>query len=362
MILTYKYRIKDRSAKKTLSQHAVAVNQVWNYCCAQQRDTAARWKLGAPRKKWASGFDLHKLTAGTSKDLGIHANTINLVCTRFAMARDAVGRSPRFRSSFGSRRALGWIPFKGGYDRRIEGNRLKYLGKWYRFWLGGRPVPETAKGGCFVEDARGRWYICFQVEEVDQPAAGAGEIGIDLGLKSLATTSGGEIITNPRFFQQYERALAAAQRAGNKRRAVTLSAKITNARKDFLHKLSTRLVRENRLIVVGDVNAASLKQTRMAKSVSDAGWSMFRNLLRYKASRHGVRFIEVDERWTSQACSACGVIPTSSPKGMGALGIRAWECSNCGAHHDRDVNAARNILKLGRAVPPPVEESRRLAA
>jgi len=107
------------------------------------------------------------------------------------------------------------------------------------------------------------------------------------------------------------------------------------------------------------VNAAGLAKTRMAKSVLDAGWSMFRNMLHYKASRHGATFLEVDERFTTQTCSTCGAIPESRPKGIAGLGIREWVCSSCGASLDRDVNAARNILALGRSVAAPVEGSRR---
>jgi transposase len=99
-------------------------------------------------------------------------------------------------------------------------------------------------------------------------------------------------------------------------------------------------------------------KTKMAKSVGDAGWSMLRNMLCYKASRHGARHADVEEKFTTQRCSCCGNVPDSSPKGMGALGVRVWECSICGAIHDRDVNAAKNILTLGRSAPPPVEESR----
>jgi putative transposase len=110
---------------------------------------------------------------------------------------------------------------------------------------------------------------------------------------------------------------------------------------------STKIARENQLIVVSNVNAAGWAQTRMAKSVLDASWSTFRNQLRYKASRHEARYVEADERWTTQVCSSCGCIPDSSPKGMGALGMRHWVCSDCGESHDRDVNAARNILRVG---------------
>src|SRR5208282_4453071 len=157
-------------------------------------------------------------------------------------------------------------------------------------------------------------------------------------------------------YRKYEATLAVAQRAGLKRRVRAIHAKIANVRKDQLHKASSKIAAENSLIVVGNVSAAQLAKTRMAKSVLDASWSMLRNMLEYKASRHRARFIEVDERWTSQVCSCCGTIPDSSPKGMGALGIRHWVCSDCGCSHDRDVNAAQNILFVGAERRPPVEE------
>jgi transposase len=96
----------------------------------------------------------------------------------------------------------------------------------------------------------------------------------------------------------------------------------------------------------------------MAKSVTDASWSTFKNLLRYKASRHGGKFVEVDERFTTQICSSCGDKPKTRPRGIADLGIREWRCSSCGANHDRDVNAAKNILMIGRSVTPLAEESR----
>jgi transposase len=103
-------------------------------------------------------------------------------------------------------------------------------------------------------------------------------------------------------------------------------------------------VREFDYIAVGNVNAAALARTRRAKSIHDASWSMFRNQLAYKAVKHGAWFEEVDEKLTSQVCSSCGALPDSRPKGIADLGIREWTCSGCGAEHDRDVNAAKNIL------------------
>jgi putative transposase len=115
-------------------------------------------------------------------------------------------------------------------------------------------------------------------------------------------------------------------------------------------------VQDYGVIRVGDVSSTKLAKTKMAKSALDSGWGMLRSQLAYKSSRAQVDYAVVPERHTSQMCSCCGVIPRSSPKGMGALGIRHWQCSDCGASHDRDVNAARNILAVGREHPPLVEE------
>jgi len=125
--------------------------------------------------------------------------------------------------------------------------------------------------------------------------------------------------------------------------------RIANRRRDFLHKLSARMVRAYDYIVVGNVHAAALAKTGMAKSVLDASWSSFRNQLAYRAVKHGAWFEEVDERFTTQICSNCGMMPKSGPKGIADLGVREWRCGDCGAEHDRDLNAALNILRRGRA-------------
>ena len=192
MILTYKYRIKDRSARKALRRHAYAANQVWNYCNAFQRDIEARYRAGAPKRKWPSHFDLAKQCKGVGKDLWLHQQSVGAVCEQFTRSRDKAKHSLRFRASGGSRRALGWVPFQK-QSRQVAGNSVTYLGKQFR-WFGDkrRPLPETAKGGAFVEDALGRWYVCFHVEVAEDRPTGNAKIGIDLGLKALATCSDGE--------------------------------------------------------------------------------------------------------------------------------------------------------------------------
>ena len=252
----------------------------------------------------------------------MHSDTVQTICRQFAASRDAKHKCPRFRASGGPKRALGWIPFIPRAVK-VDGAHVVYLKRKFHFWKS-RDLSGKVKAGCFKQDARGRWYVAFQCEVTDELSTGNSAIGIDLGLKTPATCSDCVKVPALQHYRQYQAALAIAQRAGNKRRVAAIHAKIANARRHHLHEQSTRIARENELIVVGNVSAAKLAKTRMAKSVLDAGWTTFRNQLRYKASRHGARYIETDERWTSQTCSCCGVIPDSSPKGMGALGVRRW--------------------------------------
>jgi len=352
-ILTFKYRVKDSAAGKHLDRLAIGTNQVWNFCVATQREAERRHGAGLPMR-WPSAFDLINLCSGASADLGLNSDTMQTICRQFVASRTLHRRCPRFRASFGAKRAIGWAPFTLR-SIKIDGDSAVYLKRRYRFWKS-RDIEGTIKSGAFVQDARGRWYVTIQCEVADVLPCGDGKVGIDLGLKDLATLSDGRNIPALQHYRKYEAALAVAQRSKNKRRVRAIHAKIANARRHHLHEQSIRIARENSLIVVGNVNAAALAQTRMAKSVLDAGWSSFRHMLRYKAARRQAVYVEADERWTSQTCSCCGTIPASSPKGMGALGMRRWECSDCGASHDRDVNAARNILRVGLECQPPVGE------
>jgi IS605 OrfB family transposase len=355
--MTHKYRLKGKRAARLLRRYAWAANQVWNFCVATQRETQNRWRRGS-KTSWLTCFDLQKLTSGSSRDLGLNAQSVQSVCDQFVKSRDQHRRCPRFRRSGGSRRSLGWVPFKK-QSRQVNSSSVTYLGHTFRFFgAKRRPLLSTVKGGCFVEDALGRWWVCFHVEVADARASGAGEVGIDLGLKHLAVTSDGEKVEALRSYRKWEARLATAQRAGNRRRAKVICAKIANVRRDHLHKASSKIASGNRLIAVGNVSSSKLAKTRMAKSVLDAGWSTFREMLRYKASRHGAKYLEVDERFTTQTCSLCGALPPERPRGIAGLGIREWKCSSCGVIHDRDVNAAKNILALALSAQRPAEESR----
>ena len=335
MIRTYRYRIKDFTAAPKLNELARSCNFVWNFCNESQ-EHALRWN-----QRWPTGFDLNKLTVGCSKELGLHSQTVQAVCEQYATRRQQFNkRKLRWRGE----RSPGWVPVKASGVKVVD-DTVTYSGQTFHFWKS-REIPGPIKCGSFSLDSRKRWYVNFVVD-VPEPEATTGtkHIGIDLGLKTLATCSDGSKIEAPRWYRNQQKRIAEHQRKKRSRQARNLQAKIANRRKDFLHKESDRLTKECELIVVGDVCSSKLTKTNMAKSVNDAGWSTFKNLLSYKAIARKVVYREVSERLSTQTCSGCSAI--GGPKGREGLGIREWVCGKCGAVHDRDVNAALNILRMG---------------
>jgi putative transposase len=352
IVKTLKLRIKDKHAKAMLAM-ALDVNTVWNFCNETQYRSLKRY-CNRP-KVWLSGFDLQKLTAGFSKcdGVSVDSRTVQETCKEFATRlkqfkcqklnwRVSNRKSPKY--------SLGWVPFKGAQIKYNAG-QMHFNGIKISLWDSYGLANYKLCGGSFNEDSRGRWYVNIavkvQVEEKRLPD-GATSVGIDLGLKTLATYSDGTAFNMPRWYRQSERALGIAQRANKKRRVKSIHAKVANQRKDAIHKETSALVKKHAAIFVGNVNAKALAKTSMAKSVHDAAWTMFRTQLKYKAIRHCVVFAEVNEAFSSQTCSSCGSLPDSRPKGIAGLGIRQWTCSDCGAVHDRDINAARNIARTGR--------------
>lgn len=165
------------------------------------------------------------------------------------------------------------------------------------------------------QEARGRWYFNIVVEAPVNPSLATREIGIDLGLKDVATCSHGLRLENRKIYRNLEEKLGKGQRANKKARARAIHAKIKNTRLDTLHKFTTQVVKENSFIVVGNVSSSALAKTKMAKAVLDAGWFMLKTQLDYKSKAMQAKFIEVNEAYTTQACSCCGCIGNRSPRG-----------------------------------------------
>jgi hypothetical protein len=175
MILTYRYRIKDRTSRRHLAALARAVNVVWNFC-GETQEACRRQD-----KPWPSAFDLMKLTSGSSQMLGLHSDTVQAVCMQFAVNRDKAKHRPRWRGQ----RALGWIPFWAARAIKIDGDAVIYLKRRYRF-CNSQPIDGAIKTGCFAQDGRGRWYISLQVEVEDTKTGGSGAVAIDRGLRTLS--------------------------------------------------------------------------------------------------------------------------------------------------------------------------------
>ena len=344
-IKTLKLRLKDKHTP-ALGAMAREVNQVWNYVNELSSRSIRE------RGKWLSAYDLQKYTAGFSKCDGIQVGsaTVQLVCEEYATRRKQFKKARlnwRVSNPKSPKYSLGWIPFKKG-GAVYRNGQVKFCGLALSLWDSYGLSKYELRAGSISQDARGRWYLNVAVEVEVAPGAGTASVGIDLGLKTAAVCSNGNLLAS-RTYRKHEPALAIAQRARKKNRTRAIHAKIANVRKDAMHKFSTQLVAQNAAIFVGNVSSQALIKTKMAKSTLDAGWSIFKTMLQYKSHQAGIVFEEVNECYTTQTCSCCGVIPASSPKGRAGLGIRAWTCSDCGSVHDRDTNAARNILARGHA-------------
>ncbi|WP_433316718.1 RNA-guided endonuclease InsQ/TnpB family protein [Micromonospora chersina] len=262
---------------------------------------------------------------------------------------------PRFRSRKDNRQA---IRFTANARFKVLDNgrlRLPKIGDLAVRWS--RPLPAEPTSVTIIKDAAGRYFASFVVAAPDQPLPpAASEVGIDLGLTHFAVLSNGTKIAAPKFLRRaadklrrLQQDLSRKQRgSANRTKAVVKVAKaharVAYTRRDWQHKLSTTIIRDNQAVYVEDLCVVGLGRTRLAKSVHDAGWSQFVGMLQYKAARAGRTFGKIDRfAPTSRTCSACGRLDGPKP-----LNVRSWTCP-CGAAHDRDINAAKNILAAGRA-------------
>ncbi|MFD4462131.1 RNA-guided endonuclease InsQ/TnpB family protein [Nocardia sp. NPDC058480] len=262
---------------------------------------------------------------------------------------------PRFRSRKDNRQAIRFTKnarFAVTTGRKL---RLPKIGDVAVRWS--RDLPSDPSSVTVVKDAAGRYFASFVVEVDGQPLpVSDSEVGIDLGLTTFAVLSNGQTIDNPRFLRRAERKLGKAQRMlsrkekGSRNRAkarvevARAHARVADTRRDWAHKQSTMIIRDNQAVFVEDLCVKGLARTRLAKSVHDAGWGMFTRMLEEKAARYGRVFSKVDRFFpSSRLCSVCGVVDGKKP-----LHVREWSCV-CGTVHDRDLNAAMNIHAAGRA-------------
>ncbi len=354
---TLKLRLKDKHVRP-LNQLSGSVNFVWNYV------NELSFKHLRRTGKFFSAYDLAEYTKGSGEFLGLHSQTIQAISETHAKSRKQFKKAKlRWRTNKpkAKTKILGWIPFKKSAIKHLATRQSgkKALKSTIQLSLakGQKLIVELFDSYNLalydlntlelVQYARGRWYACITVKNYPKLEPGTGQVGIDLGLKEAATTSNGDVLTTKQT-QKWAKKLAIAQRAKNKQRVTAIHAKIKNTRKDLIHKFTANLVRNNALIVVGDVKSKSFtsKKTNLAKSTYDASWFELKRQLDYKCKHAGCRFEIVNERYTTQTCSSCRQISDSSPKGRTGLRIREWTCE-CGVTQYRDINAAKNILAVG---------------
>ena len=302
-------------------------------------------ELNAKDKIYFSKQEFQNLLANHGEKVGIPSHTLQGV---LCAVHDAWKRcfkktsgKPRLK---GMRNKLTSIPFPDPI-KAPKGNRitLPSLGS-VRFHK--MDIPDgKIKCGRMVKRASG-WYLCLFIDaepkKIERVAFG--EIGIDSGFKSLLTTSDGEIIEHPRELEGGAERLAQAQRGHDKQLAARLQERIANRKKDRNHKLSHRLVSENIFIAFTKDKISGIAK-RFGKSVASSAHYQLRQMLSYKMPKSGGTYVEPDSKLSTKACNECG--SQSGPTGLAGLSVRQWVCRDCGASHDRDVNAAINTLIVG---------------
>lgn len=363
VIKTMTVRCKVRPEANDWLEHASReVNQVWNFANQTSHEALNRFvQKSLPLKKnnklpserqWLSSCDLGSLVAGCGgvfEKIGV--DVAQKVVSEFVTRRNQFKKNKlRFRCSSGRRRSLGWVPFKGANIRQ-KGNSLRFMGKRIRlfndeYYFEHRKKALKVSEGNFAQNSLGDWFL-NQVMEVPfaslKPLNPTDKIGIDLG-KDISMSNGEKIHYS--FYRNKEEKMAVLQKRGHKKQAKRLSIKIKNKRLNQQHQDTTRLVREYGSFCIGDISVVRIKQKtaflKMGKSVSDNSLGQFKAFLNYKGHWAGRTVVLVSEKDTTRVCSNCGL--KSGPKGLKQLDVRRWHCQGCETWHDRDHNAAKNML------------------
>lgn len=374
MLRTYRYRLYPTPAQERQMTHVLNVCRHWYNMCLAER-------------KWAWELERRSVTKAQQEKTGIayrktfpqaqmvFSQTLQTVCDDVDKAFKAFFRRVKAGDKPGYPRFKGRDHFHSfafkqfGVGARLDGRRLKLYGigraavRWHR------PIEGTIKTVRIVRKA-GCWYACFACEVAPVallPETGR-SVGIDVGISALITTSDGDKIANPNYYRaaqaelrRRQRKLARCKRGSNNRRKALRQVQrqqehVASQRKDFLHKLSTELVRQYDGIALEDLRVRNLvRNHHLSKSILDSGWSMFRELLTYKAASAGRQLAFVDPAYTSKTCSCCGTVFQDFD-----LSTR-WVTCACGRSLDRDHNAALNILSRAGWDTPALVNVERLA-
>ncbi|WP_444963399.1 RNA-guided endonuclease InsQ/TnpB family protein [Nocardiopsis sp. M1B1] len=361
----FKYRFYPTDAQAAgLSRTFGCIRLVYNRALAerstawqQHQERVGYSHTSAMLTAWKRTEELSFLTEISSVPL---QQTLRHLHTVFRNFFDQRARYPRFKSRKKSRASAEYTASAFRY-RDGHLTLAKMSEPLDIVWS--RPLPEGARPSTVTvsRDAAGRWFVSLLCEDaVESTPAANDAVGVDMGVTSLVALSTGEKAANPRHERRDRTKLARAQRAlsrkakgsANRDRArrnvARVHARITDRRRDFLHKLTTRLVRENQAVVIEDLSVSNMvKNRRLSRAISDAAWRELRTMLEYKCTWYGRDLVVVDRFFpSSKLCSTpgCGYVHASLP-----LRVRMWTCPSCGVAHDRDVNAANNLRAAGLA-------------
>jgi putative transposase len=357
----YRFRMRPTKAQEAgLYRMAGARRFIYNWALSRRKSYYAEHGKGISARELSSELTALKSQPETLWLKEAHSQMLQQALKdldrAFRNFFEKRGRFPRFRS-----RKAGYFTFRIPQRVRVEDGRV-YVPKvgWVRIRQS-RGVEGTTKSATFKRDATGHWYVAltteFEIPDVEPPAP-VNPVGVDLGLKDLFVLSDGERVPAPRFARRAERRLGRVQkdlsrkkpgsrrREKAKRRVARVHRKVSNQRSDFLHKLTTDLTRKYDCICVEDLNTKGLAKTKLSRSVLDAAFGEFLRQVEYKATWSFKRSIKVGRFFPStKLCSGCGALNPNL-----TLVDRTWLCSSCGTQHDRDLNAARNILAEGMRV------------
>ena len=366
---TLKLKVKP-SHYTFLNRAAVEMNIAWNQLIA----------LYYSQAKKPSHFDLNKMTTGWAK---IHFNdtmqmSLSELARRIGPAHKLLIESNRkkfaryeregvpvekrkyrkeirYRKSDGSKRSLGWIPFTADCLRKNGKFGLKFNKHSIRVYeshhLEQFKSHKDWRDSCFVQDSVGDWFLCLVVNQITNyktPTNTA--VGLDLGQKTACTTSAGDVLISD-YYRKQESKIKLLQKRGHKRQVKRLHRKIARQRNHAFHNFTTQLINNYQEIYIGDLSFDFVKSGHGGKAAYDNAISRIKQQLEYKGQQANRHVVIVNEKYTTQVCSACGCL--SGPQGTKGLVVRNWQCSECDTEHDRDVNAAINICHFGMKHHPP---------
>ena len=367
MFKAFKYRLYPTAPQaEKINQNIGCARFVYNHLLG---DRIKVWKETKQRSKKAYSLlkDEHGFLKSADSRALKHAQA-HLDAAYDKFFKETSTGFPKFKSKHKCRWSYTTENNNGAV--RFDGNRLKLPKVGYVKVVEHRLHEGRILTATISHERSGEYYasVLCEIEQTESLPVTDKVIGIDLGLHDLIVCSGGERVEAPKYFRKSEQKLARVQRAfsrsqkgsnGHEKARVKVARchqKIKNQRNDFLQKLSTKLIKENQIICLEDLSVKGMERNRkLAKSVTDASFSKFVNMLEYKAEWYGRKIIKIDRFYPStQLCSGCGY-KNESVKGLNGLKFREWTCPECGEVHDRDLNAARNILKEGLKSIEPTE-------